>query len=344
MAYLAPYVDPEATTLFSFLGLAYPVLLLINLFFIILWILLRKRYVLLSLLAVLVGWNMLLRHFNWGSSVNNEHASIKITSYNVQNLAKNNLHIQNPDHRSRIFRFLAEEQPEILCMQEFYYRGNNTSNLFKALKKETGLPHFFHKNYFPDSRHLNALVTFTSYPLINTGELTTENGRIFTIYTDLLIDNDTVRVYNVHLKSVRFQQSDLDFVNDLPRQASRQEKLTEGSKSVLIKLGEAFRKRAKEASILAGHIQTSPHPVILCGDFNDTPGSFSYEKIKGNLRDAFLEAGYGYGNTYAGKLPPIRIDFIFYDRGFTSRKFQIHTLNDLSDHYPVTTHLAPSQN
>lgn len=342
LSYLSPYVNPYYSALLAFWGLAYPFILLVNIFFIVLWVILWKRYFLLSLIFITLGFNVLNKHFSWNTNSwdSDTENTIKVLSYNVQNLAKNNLHIQNKETRNDIFNFLLSEDPDIVCMQEFYYLGKDTLSFINNLRRSLSLKYIYKKNYYKWKHKIHALITMTSYPVVNSGYIQADKSRTIAIYTDILLRGDTVRVYNVHLESIRFQESDLRFVNELANQSGNNTDLTEGSRSVFRKIGRAFRMRSVQADLLSKHIQSCRIPVIVCGDFNDTPASYTYRTIGQNLEDAFIRSGKGYGNTYAGKLPPIRIDYILFDPRFRSADFNVHKVIDLSDHFAISSVLS----
>jgi endonuclease/exonuclease/phosphatase family metal-dependent hydrolase len=105
-------------------------------------------------------------------------------------------------------------------------------------------------------------------------------------------------------------------------------------KDISFRLKDAFIRRAKQANILSKKITATPYPTIVCGDFNDTPVSYTYHKIKGNLNDAFMEAGSGIGNTYVGNFPSYRIDYFLYSNDFKVKNYKVPHIK-LSDHYPI---------
>ena len=307
------------------------------------WILLRKRYFILSLLVLIIGWNHIHKHFKFnGTDETPEHEySVKILSYNVKNLANSNYHVENMELRSNIFHFLKKESPAILCLQEFFVTGNDTGVIIENLKKNINLPNVYCKNYRHGQKMIDALVIFTSLQIIQKGTISIEDKRIFAIYTNLLMDKDTVRLYNVHLESIRFRDEDYQFVTELASHPPADQKtMKERSINIINKLGKAFRKRSRQAKALAYHINNSPYPVIICGDFNDTPSSYAYHTASANLNDAFMISGKGYGNTYAGKLPPLRIDYILLDPLFESYSFTTHNVIRLSDHYPISCNIT----
>jgi endonuclease/exonuclease/phosphatase family metal-dependent hydrolase len=108
-------------------------------------------------------------------------------------------------------------------------------------------------------------------------------------------------------------------------------------KSLSLSLKQGFVKRAQQAEELKTNISKSPYPVIVAGDFNDTPVSYSYTTIRKGLKDSFVNSGYGAGFTYKGKYPANRIDYILYDNALENRYFEIIKVK-YSDHYPVAAY------
>jgi endonuclease/exonuclease/phosphatase family metal-dependent hydrolase len=237
-----------------------------------------------------------------------------------------------------IFDFLQREAPDIICIQEFYSSDGNDM----LFKNDDTLRHYL-KAAFSQIEYTYSvkktdhwgIATFSKFPIVHmeTTHFAKRGGNIF-IASDIRIGNDTVRVFNVHLESVRFGWSDYKFIQNLNNEDVEQDEL-KGSLSILRHLRQGFVKRAKQVDILNDSIQASPHPVILCGDFNDTPSSYTYSVLSGKMKDAFRESGQGAGKTYAGPFPSFRIDYIFHDPKIKSKGYQ--TMKEkLSDHYPIT--------
>ena len=107
-------------------------------------------------------------------------------------------------------------------------------------------------------------------------------------------------------------------------------------------LMEGFASRALQVDRVRRHMETSPYPVIVAGDFNDTPVSYTYRRMRRGLKDAFVEAGYGAGFTYRGKYPPNRIDYVLYGEGIECTDFDIIKVK-YSDHYPVIAYFRRAE-
>jgi endonuclease/exonuclease/phosphatase family metal-dependent hydrolase len=155
------------------------------------------------------------------------------------------------------------------------------------------------------------------------------------------MNGDTIRIYNLHLESIRFGNEDYSFYSHLTEpDIEEPTPIKEGSKRMLSKLRTAFVYRSKQVAILSKHIAAGRYPVILAGDFNDTPSSFTYQQLTRGMTDSFIESGHGlFMSTYAGKLPSFRIDYILHSDEFRSILYKKFDIN-LSDHYPITTTLV----
>lgn len=340
-SYLSSYVDPGLTSVFAFLGLAYLILLLLNLIFLLYWLIRGKRKLLLSLIILLIGYQPFMAHFQLlpGREAPKD-AVFSVLSYNVQNMAHSNLGVEKAEIRNGIYTFLSDQECDIVCIQEFSAKGSDFEYVFDNMKALTQYKYCYYENYNPNKTYrIDALVILSQYPIIASNSLTLAgNDHRFGIYADLLIGFDTIRVYNLHLESIRLQHEDYQFVEDVSKGQTETGSFSSGSKSILRKLHNAFKIRSKQTEVVISSLDSCSYPIILCGDFNDTPLSYAYHKISAGLEDAFIDAGHGLGNTFAGNLPPVRIDFILYSPDFRSFEFNVHRI-PLSDHYPVSVFL-----
>jgi endonuclease/exonuclease/phosphatase family metal-dependent hydrolase len=178
------------------------------------------------------------------------------------------------------------------------------------------------------------VVTFSRYPIIDSGEVEHEKGiSNFTIFTDIVAHGDTIRIINTHLKSIHFELPDYDAVKNIELD---NDSSVEKYSTITRKLKKAFIDRSKQAGLVHDFILNSTHKIIVCGDFNDSPTSFAFRTIKGNMKDAFSESGSGLGRTYVGPMPSFRIDQLMYDPSFTAFNYYAKAF-DFSDHKMVST-------
>ncbi|WP_321371235.1 endonuclease/exonuclease/phosphatase family protein [uncultured Draconibacterium sp.] len=329
VSYLSVYIPPDKYWIPSLFGMAYPFLLAGNLIFLVFWILLKPRYSLLSMVLIVIGWGFFNR-FMQLKGKSSEEAGIKVVSYNVKHFVADTSGTQH-QNATKIISFLAEQNADIICLQEARLRKNSIFNLAQTVKDLESIKHY----QFARSSTTYGSVTMTRYPIVNMGEIRFDNSRNITIYTDVLIDADTVRIFNIHLQSYHIDPGKYEIIES---PGINEEKDIEEVKEMGAKFKEAFQLRAEQVREIRKYVDESPHNVIICGDFNDTPASFSYRTLSSGLNDAFVNSGKGIGRTYIGKLPSFRIDYILHGNGFESYDFK--TLDyRMSDHLPVSCKL-----
>jgi endonuclease/exonuclease/phosphatase family metal-dependent hydrolase len=336
-AYLNTHVSPNSVPYISFLGLAYPLLLLVELLFILLWLFIKRRLVLISLVTLLIGFNH-LRHFYVVTFFQTELENpFKVLSYNVKifDLYDLDNRVQN---RNEIFDFLKKEEADVLCFQEFYHQKDPAFSTKDSLLELLDID-FYHDRYTHEmsGNRYFGVATFSKYPILYKGEISFDNDdNNFCIYSDVLTGSDTIRVFNAHIGSIRFEFDDYLFFGEEngPNYLGEREK----GQKIIRRLKTAFEKRAIQAEKVAAEIEKSPYPVVLCGDLNDTPVSYCYRQFNGLLNDAFVASGNGIGQTYIGEMPSNRIDYIFYSDELRSANFNTHQVN-YSDHKPISCQL-----
>ncbi|MDD3330073.1 MAG: endonuclease/exonuclease/phosphatase family protein [Bacteroidales bacterium] len=340
-SYLANFITPDKFTFAAYCGMLYPYLLATNTFFVIYWALQRKRFAFLSLIGILIGYTFIPRlyPFNNQHSKNNDSNFVKILSYNVHVFG---IYEGNNTYKDSIISFIAEQQPDILCFQE-YFQDNKTykhDSIFKSILQTK------HKYLELDGdNHKIGLAVFSKYPIIHAETLNfQDSSNNKAVLSDICIANDTFRVYNIHFQSINFEKEDYLFTSKFSTKEinMKSEEMQSGSKRILKKLKQGYVVRSEQVKQIVEHIKSSPYPVVVCGDFNDIPWSYTYQQISKLLTDAFVSSGKGFGNTFfINNRYPFRIDFIFYnERTFQAFDFKVHHIK-YSDHLPIHTLLKP---
>lgn len=342
-SYLAGSISPERFWPLAFAGLAYPVMLLVMLPFTVLWAIMGKwKLFAAHLIVILWRIDLVDAHIQFGRGGDPDpDRGMEVISYNVH-LFSAFEEKGSPEALDSAIKNLISVRADVLCLQEFYSRsrkgGPNAKQQFEsAFSRGLQIEGY---NTRPGGKYVSgtALATATSYTMVNRGRLVaTKSTGMRCTYADLLIGADTVRVYNVHLESIRIKNEDFEALN---KALSLSEKDSlEHLESIVNKLRNAFITRAELADTLAAHIARCPYPLIVCGDFNDTPASYSYQTIAKGLKDSFREAGSGLGVTYA-RVPLFRIDNILYSPHFRASAHRVHRW-PRSDHFAVqaTLHL-----
>ena len=342
MAYLAPSVNPARMVLPALFGLAYPYLLMLHLAFLCYWLIRLKKEILISILVILLGWNHLnnLIPLNLRPSeipVNSSQDKyLKALSYNVRGF---NIYqwSREPEAKKEIFEFLESQEPQLVCFQE-YFTSEKSGQTHAQISRQLDYLPFSAVYYTADPANRNGfgIATFSKHPILKKSRIPFNSSFNAAMYTDILFRSDTIRIFNIHLQSIRFQEDNYAFI-DTARFKYSNEQISE-IRAIGSRLKTAFTLRAEQAKVIASYIKDSPHPVVVMGDFNDTPQSYAYRKIKKGLDDSFRKAGRGFGNTYAGELPSFRIDYIMYGPPLLSAEFN-RIKTDHSDHYPISTKL-----
>jgi len=316
ISFITPYIAPRTFPTLSLLSLAVSPLLLLNLLFAAYWLIRLRKQILWSLFVLIVAYF----HFNSTYEFSSEGdpseytQTLKVLSYNVRLF---NAYEKNPttDASELISEVLQEQDPDVICIQE-YYKGSDMD--FSAYPYR-----FIHfKN---DKVHLGHAI-FSKYPIHGRGGFEFKRSGNNAIYVNVVKGEDTLRVYNVHLQSLGIEPS-VDYLQDGDKERLRQ------------RMAGAFIKQQGQMEAVVTHKEASPHPVILCGDLNNTSFSFVYRKIKKGMTDAFEARGGGLGATFSFDSYPMRIDYIF-----TSTKMDVITFETIkktfSDHYPISATLG----
>ncbi len=339
-SYLATHISPERAPILAFFGIGYGILLVLNIGFVIFWLLIKKRWALLSLLAIAIGFNHLAAYFQVfpGSNLNAEHVkSVKVFSHNVRLFGWYNWRTNKRDRDNMINR-MQPEDADIYCFQEFFHNSEpETFEIRELLKKKLGAPYLHDVYTSTVHKHQHyGIATLSKYPIINQGRInfTDERGNIC-IYTDIDILGDTVRVYNAHVASIRFTDSNYKFLDELQNDTSKVRPEYREGVNIMQRLVKAYKKRSAQVHLILDHMEKSPYRIIFCGDLNDTPVSYSYGQLSRNMKDSFRESGWGIGNTYLGRFPSFRIDYIFHDERLTSGEYKTHE-EDISDHHAIS--------
>lgn len=340
---LSPLISPHSFWFPAFAGLGFPYIYFCFLVFFV-FILYRKykKHLLIFLPLLLYGGYIACGFYHPGffNSKAPESGTVKILSYNVRLFDLYNWK-SNHINRNQIFKFLEKENADILCFQEYYYQKDGkfptTDTLVKFLSAKN-----VHAVYpsVNKGKYFFGIATFSKFPIVNKGEINFKGTSNLCIFTDILLFGDTVRIYNNHLESVRLGSEDYQFIDKLDFNVDSTE--VKDTKNIMRRLKRSYVKRSEQVDIISAHIAACPYPVIVCGDFNDTPVSYAYHNMSSGLKDAYCEAGKGIGSTYNGKLPLLRIDFIFHSPSFKAYDFRIPEI-DLSDHFPVVCMIGKAE-
>ncbi len=319
LVYTAPYISPASFWPLSLIAPLYPLTLFLNVVFAIWWMLWRKWYALLSLLCIFIGWQHLQNHFGFHFFAQAGPSDLQIISFNIHDLY--DLPLKDSKRGGRdltsLLNFLDEiGNPPIICLQEIH------ENPARELADAIGYKHV----HYPQK----GTAILTRVPLLDYGLIPLKSSGNSAIWADIKWGNKRLRIFNLHLQSNRVSAE----TEHLSQQSELDKKALQKLKDILKKYRRAARIRIEQVAQVRQQTAQSPYPFIICGDFNDTPLSYTYHYLSKGLSDAFRQKGQGSGATYARFPPALRIDYILASPELQPSLCHVAKVQ-LSDHYPV---------
>lgn len=338
LACINPNINPQNWPLVSLIGLAFPYLLLIVIAFLIWWLFVKRKWALISAIAILLGGGQILVFLapNFWSGFNNtkKEGHIRIASWNVARfieMVKNNN--KGSQTRYKMLQQIKQANADILCLQEFSSSINpDWYNNIVAVSKGLNYPYYYFSHDWDGDRLFNGSVIFSRFPIADTGLVRYPRPTLpeALVFVDIKNGDNYLRVYTTHLQSNQFKKADISKIEELKEGKG----VFGNAPYVFSKLSTAIEHRAIQADMVESITNNSPYPVVLCGDLNDVPNSYIYNTVKGDLQDAFLQKGFGIGRTYSSIAPTLRIDYIFAAKSIKIDQFKTITTN-YSDHYMI---------
>jgi endonuclease/exonuclease/phosphatase family metal-dependent hydrolase len=340
------YLHPDKWWFISLLAFFFPLFLILLLIFLFFWLFVHQRYVIFSLLCLLIGWKNIHAFFGFSLAKHDfshkDSSSIRILTWNVRSWDEfTTKKLDASGHRLPMLKLVGKQRADILCFQEFYEPSDTLRSNIRYIQRELQFPYyFFSRDFrFRINKYELGTIIFSKYPIISTYQTRfNADTNIKTeslIATDIDINHKTIRIYTTHLQSVLFKPRDFRNV-EIIRNA--EDSMLQASRSLAKKLKGALGLRGYQADTVRRQLDASPYPFVICGDFNDVPNSYTYFHIRGNLQDAFITKSFGIGRSYIHISPTLRIDYIL-----PSKEFKVVQTMKLtspySDHHAVITDL-----
>ena len=320
MGTFAGNVSPKLNMFMTAIGLALPVLLILNAIIMIYWIIRLKFWFVLPMLALLTNYSFISSTIQLiDNGKDSTGHTLKVMTLNARNFVDDN----QDDSVDEIKAFIEDENINVVCFQEFRDfvsgRPERISNVLEPI--------------FPYKTISGGVATFSKFPIQKRDYITFRESNNCAQWVDLEVSRgETVRIFNVHMQTTG--------VNSTLRHAAKMEQkgipVNNDQRATMIsnRMGYEYIRRAEQADIISDIIKDTRTPMVLCGDFNDTPASYTYKRLKGRMKDGFKSAGKGYMYTYRGAKGLMRIDYIFHSESLEGVNYYSPKRN-WSDHNPV---------
>lgn len=323
---LCPLVSPDKFVWLSFFGLAFwPILFFNVLMFVILLLLKSRKTVFISIISIALSLPGLQKSFST-KNTNSDEGNVKIMTYNIAMFRSITDNAKSAELVEKdIVEMINSQNPDVVCLQE---SGRwNDDKAGKFCEKINC------KYFFFDNSDIGTEIIFSKYPLED-DDFTDAFNKINYGVAKLVKGGSVGKFYVecVHLKSFMINDDEIAYVTDAKNYIENSETV---GKSLVKKLILGFENRTSESKFIVDNLPDRDNPLIICGDFNDTPLSYTYHKMsKTGMSDAFLKAGNGIGKTYCGRLPLLRIDYLWTNDLIVPMTFEVLKFKQ-SDHYPV---------
>lgn len=320
---LCPLINPSVFVWTAFFGLGFWVIFFFNVIILIILILLKsRRTLIIPILALLFSVPGFKKSYSFGEKKDGD-ANLKVMTYNVgvfRDYKDNSKAVR--DVKKSLADFINQHDPDVVCLQESGKWPNNSASDFSKMTD--------YKYYSINLRSGNSY--FSKYPIEDVHVLTDDRISMFADIKKVSVDeNEFLYVVNCHFNSFRISKEEIEYINDTKNIVKDSE--TYG-KSLVSKLKNGFELRANSTELLLKSLPVGV-PLIICGDFNDTPLSYTYSRMsKSGLHDAFISSSNGVGKTYCGSLPLLRIDYFWHNDMVDVVDFE-RIKQTTSDHYPL---------
>lgn len=318
-AYGAFPVEAQNSALHSYITVLMPGIIILNIIIALYWAFRKKIWWIINLAAILANWNYIAAVVQIRSNDTEGAKALKVATYNVRSF--------NNDYTGysaqEIARLVSEEKVDLFCMQE--YSGGIHFNL-DSLGYTFGM-------YFPycsvpkNKKGGTRLAVYSKYPLVKCVFVPFKNSDNCAMWCDINIKGDTLRLFNLHLQTTNLNR-------EMAINRRRKTDTGDAVENISKTLFENLEIRDRQAKDMARLVKESPYPVILAGDFNSIPSTYTYHIIAGVLKDGFKSYGSGYEYTFNRLYRLLRIDYIFHSENLKGRKY--YSLHEpFSDHDPV---------
>lgn len=333
LSLLAGYIPPSFSVIFALAGLGFPILWIIVFILVPFLFLINERWLaMICITILLLSSATFLHYFNLSLNRGNKDYQYSIYDFNTYGLRYPDTVSDQIINQKKFHDILNSDSHTIICFQEYPMKGSKHGKFYQQLDQGLSLPYKSLSSYYWNQKYTEYILVTASQYLILDEKVFTYDSLNFAMYSDIRLPEATVRIYNVHFQSVKLTtERKLLMINRHVNLRAIRIQLTDAIRKLKI----AFIHRENQALILQESIKSSPYPVIIAGDFNDTPASFVYKTLKRGLKDASSSSGNGFGRTFKFSRFPLQIDYLLHSSSISSSGYRFIN-NNLSDHYAIS--------
>lgn len=345
LLYLLPFSNQRFSWFINLFALILPFLLILQIGFLVFWLFAKRKLVWIPFITLLLCWSLvgsLIGFHPAAKKKAKEDVDFRVATWNTHmfNFFENNGWLD-----AGMIREAKGFRADVFAAQEFVFSLDSSSPIsLEKVKQRLGFKYVVAANDRAFGVHTNikqkneryhpfCVAIFSNHPILQWKKVQSlkEYNHTF-LWADILVNTDTIRVFNIHLQSMHFGKNEYEFIENIDQQDM--DKVQSGSKNIIRKMRSAYLLRSSQALDVKTEIDQSPYPVIICGDMNDVPNSYAYQTISKNLYDSYTEKGWGMGRTFQFLSPTLRIDYVLHSKQLELKQVQIIRPSP-GDHNPV---------
>ncbi|MCD8296495.1 MAG: endonuclease/exonuclease/phosphatase family protein [Prevotella sp.] len=316
-------LNPTVHSMLSNIGLLFPIFLIINFLFLVFFIFFKKKYIIISFLGYVVCFFPIRTYTPLNINGKRPDGALKVLSYNVYSFCNDGA---PEDHPDPIIDYILEQDADIVCLQEGWLNDK-----INSLVEET----YPYRDSVKNGLCPFYIVLLSKFPILYKERIKYKSEKNVSAAFKVLIEQDTVTVINNHFETSGISLEDRAVFTQMIKGKSEKETMKVESKRMIAQLSESSKIRAPQADAVARYVKECGGSIILCGDFNDSPISYTHRTLAKILTDCYVATGNGPGISYHGSAMFVRIDNIMCSADWAPYCCKVDRSIGYSDHYPI---------